>query len=107
MVTIDTQLVKDGNSTAVRLPKALLKMSGLQGSVQLEAKKGQIVIRQQKKQPREGWEEQIAQVLATDPHALDPDPELEAWDSLAADGLADLAWNGPTYEQWQKQQPKH
>ncbi len=88
MATIPSKLVKDGNSMAVRLPKALLTMSGLHGAVELEAKKGQIIIKRQKNHPREGWEEQIAHVIATDPHALDRDPELEAWDGLAADGLA-------------------
>lgn len=87
MVSITTKLIKDGNSTAVRLPKTLLAMSGLQGFVQLEAKRGQIIIKRQKRQPREGWAEQIKHVLATNPKALQPDSELETWDTLAGDGL--------------------
>ena len=39
MTGISTKLVKDGNSIAVRLPKTLLAMSSIEGSVKLEAQK--------------------------------------------------------------------
>ncbi|OGL38632.1 hypothetical protein A3J32_00015 [Candidatus Saccharibacteria bacterium RIFCSPLOWO2_02_FULL_46_7] len=87
MTTITTKLVKDGNSMAVRLPKTLLAMSGLSSTVELEAKKGQIIIKRQMRQPRKGWAKQIEQVVKTDPNALQPDPELSDWEASAADGL--------------------
>jgi len=104
MATIKTNLTTSGNSTAVRLPKALLAMSGLHGSVELEAKKGQIIIKQQNKHPREGWEEQINKVLAREAHIKDDD--FADMDGASADGLDDLPWDGSLYEQWQKQNAK-
>jgi antitoxin component of MazEF toxin-antitoxin module len=104
MTSITTKLVKDGNSMAVRLPKTLLVMSGLYGFVQLEAKKGQIIIKQDKKHPRENWEEQINKVLTEEAHVKDDD--FADMSSTIADGLNDLPWDGPTYKEWQKQHAK-
>lgn len=103
--SITTNIVKDGNSQAVRLPKALLEMSGLQGTVQLEAKKGQIIIKQEKKHPRDGWEEQIKKVLREEAHIKDDD--FADMDAVSADGLDDIPWDGPTYEEWLKQNAKN
>ncbi len=86
MTTITTKLVKDGNSVAVRLPKHLLALSGLQGVIQMEVKQGQIVLRTSRS-PRSGWKEQIARVQAANPLVPTPDNELAAWDTTAADGL--------------------
>jgi antitoxin component of MazEF toxin-antitoxin module len=88
MVSIQTKLTTSGNSRAVRLPKQLLKMSGLSDNVQLEAKKGKIII-SNGKHPREGWAEQIQEVLKNDPAATNPDPELVDWDMLSGDNLED------------------
>lgn len=84
MTTITTKLVKDGNSTAVRLPKSLLKMSGLGHTVELEAKKGRIIVRKAG-HARQGWEAKIAAVSATTPVA--GDVELSEWDETLLDGL--------------------
>jgi antitoxin component of MazEF toxin-antitoxin module len=86
-MTITTKLVKDGNSIAVRLPKTLLGLSGLKGNVNLEAKKGQIIV-SQAKQPRGNWQTQIDKVAATNVHKK-RDLELEDWDTTTADGLDD------------------
>ncbi len=104
MATVTTKLIKDGNSIAVRLPKTLLAMSGLHGSVQLESKKGQIIIKQQKNHPRHGWEEQINKVLATESQI--PDDNFSNMEAASTDGLDDLPWDGPSYEEWQKQNAK-
>lgn len=48
---------------AVRLPKELLKMSGLTKRVTLQAKKGRIII-SKASNPREGWQEQIKREIA-------------------------------------------
>lgn len=90
---------------AVRLPKVALAMSGLHGNVELEVKKGQIIIKQQKQHPRAGWKEQIDKVLAEEGHI--PDDDFSDMAALDNDGLDDLPpWNGPTYEEWLKQNAK-
>ncbi len=88
MTYINTTLTTSGNSVAVRLPKELLKMSGLGKSIKLEAKKGKIII-SKSENPREGWAEQIAQVISSNPQAVQADPELADWDNVIADGLDD------------------
>lgn len=88
MATIPTKLVKDGNSMAVRLPKAVLTLSGLRENVQMEVKHGQIVLRSAHA-PRAGWKEQIARVAATKPAAASED-DLTAWETTIADGLDEI-----------------
>jgi antitoxin component of MazEF toxin-antitoxin module len=47
-----TKLVAIGNSTGVRIPRALLEESGLEGEVELTAKKGEIKIARVKPEER-------------------------------------------------------
>jgi len=63
MTSITTKLTTSGNSTAVRLPKALLQMSGLGKVVTLQAQKGRIIIKNSQ-DPRAGWSERIAKDIA-------------------------------------------
>lgn len=98
MATIPTRLTTSGNSKAVRLPKALLELSQLGDAVELEALPGEIIIRTAKS-PRAGWREQIEKVLVE--HG-DPVAEFSEWDLTGADGLDDIPWDGPTYEEWIK-----
>ncbi len=95
MTTITTKLVKDGNSTAVRLSKHVLEMSGLSGDIQLSVQKGEITLRPlSTNEPRAGWEAQVAKVLTENPHALDQDKELAQWEeATVADGLNDTPWS--------------
>ena len=86
MASITTKLVKDGNSIAVRIPKAVLAMGGLEDEVKMEVTQGQIIL-SSTKSSRADWQRQIDHVLATNPGALAPDPELDAWDVTAGDGL--------------------
>lgn len=104
MTTITAKLIKDGNSTALRLPKTLLDMSGLHDSVQLEAKKGQIVIKQEMNHPRKGWKEQIDKILAEE--AQTEDDDFSDMDIASGDGLDTMPWGGLSYEEWQKQNVK-
>lgn len=62
MTTIITKLVQDGNSMAVRIPKTMLTMSGLSGTIRMEAKNGQVTLRPALS-PRAGWRRQIRQEL--------------------------------------------
>ncbi len=59
---ITTRLVQDGNSMAVRLSKPVLEMSGLSGELELEVKRGKIII-SAKHNPRAGWHQAIKQEL--------------------------------------------
>jgi len=89
MSTINTTLTTSGNSIAVRLPKDLLKMSGLGKSVSLEAKDGKIII-SKAKNPREGWKKQIEKEIATNglPSMVDDYGDMLAeLDATIADGL--------------------
>lgn len=87
MTTITTKLIKDGNSMAVRLPKALLEMSGLHGRVELQAGKNQILIKVAS-HPRADWEARIADTSLAQ-GAMAADHELKDWDSVLNDGLED------------------
>lgn len=98
MTTIPTRLTTSGNSKAVRLPKALLKLSQLGDAVELEARPGEIVIRAAHN-PRAGWRETIKKLLKN--HG-DPVSEFAEWDSAVHDGLEDAPWDGPTYAEWAK-----
>jgi antitoxin component of MazEF toxin-antitoxin module len=101
MNTINTNLTTSGNSIAVRLPKALLKMSGLGSRVKLEARQGKIII-SKVVNSREGWGEQIKALLAV---KGDPTKEFSGI-SVAEDDLKDLPWDGPSFEDWQKDNAK-
>jgi antitoxin MazE len=83
MTTITTKLIKDGNSTAVRLPKTFLEMSGLSGAVQLNAQRGKITI-VKAKTPRAGWDQKISQISKQ--IKAKTDQELSDWDSTSNDG---------------------
>lgn len=88
MKTISTKLVKDGNSVAVRLPKTVLKMSGLVEFVDMEVKDGAVVLRPSKpKSARSGWAEQIKKVKESDKQAQCVDSELDDWDMVISDGI--------------------
>jgi antitoxin component of MazEF toxin-antitoxin module len=98
MSSINTSLTTSGNSVAVRLPKELLRMSGLGNKVKLEARQGKIII-SKASNPREGWGAQIkALVMANG----DPTEEFRYASQAENDGLTDLPWDGPSFEDWQK-----
>ena len=76
-----TRIVKIGNSQGVRIPKALLEESGLQGEVDMSVRDGALVITRAG-QPRQGWAEAFRQM------AQHGDDELLDGD-LAAGGSFD------------------
>ncbi len=75
MNPIYTSLTTSGNSVAVRLPKELLRMSGLGSKVQLQAKKGKFII-SKAVNSRQDWNEQIIKLLAENG---DPTNEFVKW----------------------------
>jgi len=71
-------LVAIGNSRGVRIPKALLEQTGLQGDIEMEVQGSQIVIRPAHR-VREGWAEAFARMAAGDDALLDA-PLPTKWD---------------------------
>lgn len=101
MTYIDTTLTTTGNSSAVRLPKEVLRMSGLSATsrVRLEARQGKIII-SKSTNPREEWGSKIKSLIATE---AEPTTEFEEMRTHTAnDGLDNLLWDGPSFEEWQK-----
>lgn len=77
-------------------------MSGLTSAITLEAQDGAIIIRRAKS-PREGWSGQIKTLTATED---DPTEEFNDMGTTASDGLDDLPWDGPSFEEWQRTNAK-
>ena len=92
MNAITTTLTTSGNSVAVRLPKELLRMSGLSSKVTLEAKQGKIII-SKPANSREDWAAQIKTLVAT---LGDPAQGFGDMNVAVHDGLEDLPWDGPS-----------
>ncbi len=71
--TVQTKLVRVGNSRGVRIPATLLQLAGLTEEVELEAQDHQIVIRSLRR-PRQGWTEAFqAMAEAGDDRLLEGD----------------------------------
>lgn len=74
-----TTIIRIGNSRGIRIPKALLEQTGLNGEVELKATKDSIVIRSRSK-PRAGWAKSFKEMAANgDDKLLDP-PTSTKWD---------------------------
>ena len=58
MPTVKTRLVRIGNSRGIRIPKIIVEQAGLKETVELEVRKGVLLVRSAGL-PREGWEEQF------------------------------------------------
>lgn len=56
MAAIKTNIIKIGNSRGIRIPKAILEQCHLDGEVELEPRRDQLVVRRAAK-PRAGWED--------------------------------------------------
>jgi antitoxin component of MazEF toxin-antitoxin module len=102
MNAINTTLTTSGNSVAVRLPKELLKMSGLGSRVKLEAKQGKIII-SKSTNVHDGWGTKIKALVAING---DPAQEFGDMKTSTLDGLENLPWDGPTFEEWRKDNAK-
>lgn len=76
-----TKIITIGNSQGIRLPKPLLKESGIRGEVEVTVEDSSLVIRPVRK-PREGWDAAFAKMAERgDDALLDGDaPPLSSWD---------------------------
>lgn len=73
-----TRIVRIGNSQGIRIPKPLLEEAGLEGEVELKAKRGELAIRPIRA-PRAGWAEAFA-AGGDDAGLGDIPPSLSSWD---------------------------
>ena len=80
-----TRIVKIGNSQGVRIPKALLEESGLQGEVDMSVRDGALLITRAG-QPRQGWSEAFRQM------AQRGDDELLDGDLATSDSFDAESW---------------
>jgi antitoxin MazE len=72
-------LIAIGNSRGVRIPKAFLKQTGLQGEVEMTVRGSQIVI-QAAHRPRQGWAEAFERMAALRDDVLLDAPQPTSWD---------------------------
>jgi antitoxin MazE len=78
---IKTGLIRIGNSRGIRLPKPLIDEHGFSDVVELHSRSDGVLIKQAKRQPREGWEEMAkAMAVAGDDELLIPDTIVNEWD---------------------------
>ncbi len=75
-VIMKTKLVQIGNSRGIRIPKVLIEQAGLNGSVDMELRGAELVLRATSKKkpsdPRAGWDEAFERAIAK--HGL---PEID------------------------------
>ncbi len=64
-----TRIIRIGNSHGIRIPKPLLKLTGLEGDVELSAENGTLLIRPIAK-PRAGWAEAFEEMARRGDDAL-------------------------------------
>ncbi|MCO6044550.1 AbrB/MazE/SpoVT family DNA-binding domain-containing protein [Aeoliella sp. ICT_H6.2] len=83
---MEINLIPIGNSQGVRLPKSVIEQAGLAGPLELEVADGAVIIRPAKKNPREGWEEEAAEL-----HALGGD-NVDDWDCTLLDFDGEWEW---------------
>lgn len=78
-------IVPIGNSLGIRIPRALLKLCHMTKEVDLEVKRGVLVIKPTIKKPREGWDEafkrmhEIKEDQLVIPDSIDLDMENWEW----------------------------
>jgi len=86
--TMETQIIPIGNSKGIRIPKAILKECGFNGTVSLEVKGGKLIIGKPRRKPREGWAEAAKRC-----HANEDDKLL--WpEDMHDDYIKDWTWPG-------------
>jgi hypothetical protein len=77
-------------------------MSGLGNKVKLEARQGKIII-SKVTNARAGWDTQIEKLAS---EKGDPSDEFKDMNVAEHDGLEDMVWDGPSFEEWQRNNAK-
>jgi len=74
-----TSIVRIGNSQGIRIPKLLLKQTGLNGEVEIKATNNTLVIRPSRK-PRAGWASAFREMARQQEDVLLDKAPLSRWD---------------------------
>jgi antitoxin MazE len=80
-MTID--IIRVGNSRGIRIPKAFLDECGFASKVEVEARKGVLILRPARtaSKPRKGWDAAFKRMAALgDDRLLDGEQPLTEWD---------------------------
>ena len=73
-----TRIVQVGNSQGIRLPKAMIELTGIKENIEIEVRDNQIVITAASK-ARGGWGDAFAQMVI-DEDELTPLTVADTWD---------------------------
>ena len=76
---IPTRIIRIGNSQGVRIPKAILALSGIEDNAEMSVEDGAIIIRPLK-QVRAGWEASFAAMNAAGDDNLLDNETTTTWD---------------------------
>ena len=81
MAHVKARLVRIGNSRGIRIPKIVVEQAGLTETVELEIRKGALLVRSTRL-PREGWEERFRAMAGRgdDAPVWGEVPSLTSWD---------------------------
>ena len=78
--TIKTRLVRIGNSQGIRIPRVVVEQAGLQGELELEVRRKQLVVRPALG-PRQGWDDRFLEMAERgDDQPLWPETALTSFD---------------------------
>jgi len=77
-----TSVIRIGNSRGIRIPKTVLEQCRINEKVNLEVEGDTIIIKPDKKKPREGWEEAFKKMheLKEDELLIDDMIDLDTFD---------------------------
>lgn len=84
---IEGKMVRIGNSKGIRIPKVVREQLGLDENIEMEVLNGALIIRP-KKHPRDGWEEEIAEIAAND-------HDEPIWPDYMQHDFDDTEWEWP------------
>lgn len=77
---IKTRLVRIGNSQGIRIPRVVVEQAALQGELELEVRRKQLIVRTAS-QPRQGWEDRFREMARRgDDRHLWPEAALTSFD---------------------------
>ncbi len=82
-MTLQTKIIRIGNSQGIRIPKALLEQMKARGEVTLRVENGELIV-SPVDDPRQGWEKAFARMAAAgEDWLLIPDTIKNDWDEEA------------------------
>lgn len=78
-MTVKVRLISIGNSRGIRIPKTILEECRLEDTVELQARRGKLVVKPAGK-ARQGWDEAYRRMAEAKDDALLDEPIATAWD---------------------------